>query len=236
MQIYRGSVLVLALFYGAALARAAPTVVELFTSQGCSSCPPADAYVLELAGRQDVLALTFHIDYWNDLGWQDPFSSSANTARQHGYARALRLNSVYTPQLVIGGISQYVGSDRASVGARLSRGSGADDADVPVEIRREGGIFHVLIGTAAQPAARDVLLVSYLRRAATPVGRGENRGRTLTEANIVRSLTVLGSGGSAPHEFRIDAKSLPADATDLAALLQAPGQGRIMGAAMLPLR
>src|ERR1700736_1842766 len=92
-----------------------PIVVELFTSQGCSSCPPADALLAELAQRPDVIALGFHIDYWDDLGWKDPLSSPAATARQRDYARQFGRRQVYTPQLVVDGAEEAVGSDRAAV-------------------------------------------------------------------------------------------------------------------------
>src|SRR5215472_15938734 len=90
-----------------------PAVVELFTSEGCSSCPPADAYLGELAGRPDVLALAFHVDYWDDLGWRDRFGLSQAVERQRNYARSLRLGSVYTPQVVVDGSTDYVGSNRS---------------------------------------------------------------------------------------------------------------------------
>src|SRR2546430_9680821 len=92
-----------------------PIVVELFTSEGCSSCPPADALLAELAGRPDVLALSFHVDYWDRLGWKDPFSSPDATRRQHGYAEPFGISTGYTPQMVVDGRWQAVGSDRSEV-------------------------------------------------------------------------------------------------------------------------
>src|ERR1700740_3591459 len=102
----------LALGVASAGAGERPILVELFTSEGCSSCPPADALLAELAGRPDVLALSFHVDYWDRLGWKDPFSSPAATLRQQRYAELLGLAAVYTPQIVIDGKWQTVGSDR----------------------------------------------------------------------------------------------------------------------------
>src|SRR6267378_2009368 len=98
-----------------------PVVVELFTSEGCSSCPPAEAYVGELSQRSDVLALSFHVDYWDDLGWRDRFALGQAVERQRIYARVLNRSSVYTPQLVIDGRDDYVGSDRTAIGRSLSR-------------------------------------------------------------------------------------------------------------------
>src|SRR5271166_3468453 len=98
-----------------------PAVVELFTSEGCSSCPPAERYIGELTQRSDVLALTFHVDYWDDLGWRDRFALPASVQRQRNYARSLRLSTVYTPQVIIDGKDNFVGSDRTSIGLSLGR-------------------------------------------------------------------------------------------------------------------
>src|SRR5579862_9988408 len=103
-----------------AQAQSRPAVVELFTSEGCSSCPPAEAYVGELARQKDVLALAFHVDYWDDLGWKDPFSLKMSTERQYTYSRVLGHSSVYTPQVVIDGKDEFVGTDRRRIGAALA--------------------------------------------------------------------------------------------------------------------
>jgi hypothetical protein len=213
-------------------APARPAVVELFTSQGCSSCPPAEAFLRELARRSDVLALSFHVDYWDDLGWRDRFGLTEAVQRQRNYARTLHLASVYTPQVIIDGQADYVGSDRASIGRTLA--AARDGVAVTLSLR-DG---QVLVDLAARPGAAvsDVVLVGYQREAVSAIGRGENSGRTLTEANIVRSIRMLGTwdGGAKRFEARVD--SLPRDATDVAVLVQPGGDGRIIGAAACPLR
>src|SRR5438309_7939527 len=115
-----------------------PIVVELFTSEGCSSCPPADALLAELAKRPDVLALSFHVDYWDRLGWKDPFSSRAATDRQNRYAKLLKLATVYTPQIVVDGRWEAVGSDRADVERALDRAR-RDRPEVPVTLTLDHG-------------------------------------------------------------------------------------------------
>lgn len=167
---------------------AAPAVVlELFTSEGCSSCPPADALLGELARRPGVIALAWHVDYWDGLGWRDPFASRRATERQHAYATHLQ-DEVYTPALVVNGAAMVVGSDRAAVAGALGRGGGGT---VPVTLRREGGALTAEIGDAPGPVT--ALLVGYDPMRVTPVAGGENGGRRLTEYNIVREATVVGA-------------------------------------------
>src|SRR6202047_4314986 len=147
-----------------------PAVVELFTSEGCSSCPPAEAYLGELAERRDVLALAFHVDYWDDLGWRDPFGLAEAVQRQRVYTNTLRRSSAYTPQVVIDGQSDYVGSDRASIGKSLA--ANRDGVAIALSVR-DG---QILIDLAAQSnvAASDIVLVAYRRQAVSAIGRGEN--------------------------------------------------------------
>src|SRR5712671_5298268 len=135
-----------ALLCGAATVNASPrpAVVELFTSQGCSSCPPADTYLGELAERRDVLALAFHVDYWDDLGWRDRFGLTEAVRRQRVYTRTLRRSSAYTPQVVIDGQAEYVGSDRASIGKSLA--ANRDGVAIALSVR-DG---RVLIDLGAQ--------------------------------------------------------------------------------------
>jgi hypothetical protein len=213
-------------------AQTRPAVVELFTSEGCSSCPPAEAYVGELSSRRDVLALTFHVDYWDDLGWRDRFGLPDAVQRQRGYAKTLRLSSVYTPQVVIDGQADYVGSDRAAIGRALA----AQRKGAAVSLAIRDGEVIVDLGTLEKAAPCDVVLVSYLRTASSPIGRGENAGRTITEFNIVRSFRSLGRWDGQTRQYRSRLDSLPPDATDVAVLIQSAGQAPIIGAATLALR
>jgi hypothetical protein len=221
------------LLYGAAPAnvQARPAVVELFTSEGCSSCPPAEAYVGELAQRRDVLALTFHVDYWDDLGWRDRFSLPEATQRQRAYAKTLRLSSVYTPQVVIDGRSDFVGSDRASIGRALMDGRGG----VAVALSLRNGEVVIDLGTQGNVPPSDVMIVAYQRTAVSPIGRGENAGRTIKEFNIVRDLRTLGRWDGQKRQYRARLDALPPDATDVAVLVQPLGQAPIIGAASVAL-
>ena len=209
-----------------------PAVVELFTSEGCNSCPPAEAYIGELAARADVLPLAFHVDYWDDLGWRDRFELSLAAPRQQKYQQVLHLRNAYTPQVILDGRADYVGSSRAAIGAALQ----GPREGVPVALSIGAGEIHVRLESSELGRGTEVLLVSYLRKAVSPIGRGENAGRTLEEYNIVRSMSSLGRWDGASHEFLARLDTLPRDATDVAILVQASTQGAIVGAAMKPLR
>jgi hypothetical protein len=209
-----------------------PVVVELFTSQGCSSCPPADAYLGALSTRSDVLALGFHVGYWDDLGWRDRFALPQSLERQSVYARNLRRSSVYTPQLVVDGREDDFHSDGKLVNRALSEHRGG----VPISVSVHEAQIQVDIGTQAGAAPGDVLLVAYLRHAVSKIGRGENAGRTLDEFNIVRDIRALGLWKGKAESFRVPVFSLPPDATDVAALVQSVGQRQIIGAGARALR
>ncbi|MFZ2870112.1 DUF1223 domain-containing protein [Zavarzinia sp.] len=203
-----------------------PVVVELFTSQGCSSCPPADDYLRSLAtSGDDVLPLAFHVTYWNQLGWSDPYSLEAGTQRQRLYATLLGQRQIYTPQMVIDGRWQAVGSDRAAVG-RLIRDAAAKTQAVAIEARRDGAELSIRIGASPAAGRGLVLLVGYDPEHRTAIGRGENGGRTLTEANIVRSLDIAGEWRGESLGLRVPL----GDGARFAVLLQGE-DGRIIGAA-----
>src|SRR6267154_676632 len=155
----------LCLAFGIAPAEAGerPIVVELFTSQGCSSCPPADALLAGLASRPEVLALSFHVDYWDRLGWKDPFSSPEATRRQHRYAELLGLATVYTPQIVVDGKWQAVGSDRTEVERALSSARGNPD-QVAVALALDHGRAQIRLGPGGDGVSAAVLLIGFDRR------------------------------------------------------------------------
>jgi hypothetical protein len=212
-------------------AHSRPTVVELFTSEGCSSCPPAEAYLHELASRADTLALSFHVDYWDDLGWPDPLALASSTNRQRAYARKLGLSSVFTPQVVLDGSESFVGSDRSRIGPRLGKSS----AEVPLTLTRQGSELVIAIAQGSSRIPSDIVLIPFRRRVVSHIGRGENSGRTLEESNVAREVRVLGQSQGEPRELRVPLDSLAKDATDVAVLIQRPGQGEILGAASVDL-
>jgi len=166
-------------------------VVELFTSEGCSSCPPADALLAELASRPEVLALSFHVDYWDRFGWKDPFSSPEATERQQRYASVLGLATVYTPQIVIDGKSQAVGSDRAEVEHALGSAR-REHTEVPVVLDLGRGVARIQLGPAQGSISGAILLIGFDRRHASTVSRGENTGRNLVHTNVVRGIGEVG--------------------------------------------
>jgi hypothetical protein len=214
-----------------AQAASRPAVVELFTSQGCSSCPPADALLGELARRPDVLALAFHVDYWDDLGWRDRFSLPAAVQRQRRYAQSLQLSTMFTPQAVINGRRSFVGTNRAGMVEFID--SEHDTVSVTASVI-EGNL---LIDLAARPAAPlDINVVAYLPEASTSIGRGENAGHVLHEFNVVRAFKPLGVWQGQAERRALSVSVLPQDATRVAVLVQQPDQGTIVGATVIKIR
>jgi hypothetical protein len=207
-------------------------VVELFTSQGCSSCPPADALLGELARRPDVIALAFHVDYWDSSSWYDHFSMPEATERQRRYVEALRLSTAFTPQMVVNGRASYVGSDKRRILAALS--GPLDVAQIKLDIA--DGDLTVQLPQATDRRRFDVNLVGYLTEASTPVNGGENSGRSLHEFNIVRTLSRLGSWEGQAKEFSVPLSSLPPDANRIAIIVQLPDQGYVVAAAACAIR
>jgi hypothetical protein len=172
-----------------------PVVVELFTSQGCSSCPPADALISQLAQqRGQVIPLAFHVDYWDHLGWRDPFSSKLWTQRQMMYVRSFHLNSAYTPEMVVNGAQQFVGSNAAAMNAAVEEASRAKPiGNVTVDVARHDSKIDATIRAEA-PQSSDIVLVIFENNVATRIERGENEGRSATDDAIVRRIVRVGKG------------------------------------------
>ncbi|MEO1747655.1 MAG: DUF1223 domain-containing protein [Pseudomonadota bacterium] len=211
-------------------------VVELFTSQGCSSCPPADDALKTYAARDDVLALGYHVDYWDYLGWKDTLGSAENTARQRSYAKAMRARSVYTPQAVVDGKAHLVGSNVTGINARFE-----ESLPIPVSITKSSDRLSVDIGQPENGAyTSDVRITLVYFRNATPVEiqRGENAGKSRTYVNAVIGQQVIGmwKGDPATMEMPVS-EMMKYNADNCAVLLQrydAQGNpGEIVGAAIL---
>ncbi len=219
-----------ALVPAAAGAADRPVVVELFTSQGCSSCPPANAYLNEMAkemakGRGDVLPLAFHVTYWDRLGWKDPFSLEAATERQDVYGHRFGDGS-YTPEIVVDGASSHVGSHREEVGAAIEAAKRASLTAAAISVSKDAG--NVVIEVGPGSGSGKLLLIGFDRAHHTAIRHGENGGRTLEEANVVRSIRAVGDWQG--PALRLSEK-LP-EGEDVAVILQAP-DGTIVGASRL---
>ena len=218
----------------AGTARAETTVLaELFTSEGCSSCPPADRLLAALARSQPVagariIVLSEHVDYWNNLGWADPYSSPEFTARQRHYAGKLDPDGVYTPQMVIDGRVSFTGGDQARAMSEIARAAKREKIAVRVSnVVRAGNRISVRVD-AATPAGTSLYLAVADREAASSVARGENAGRRLKHVSVVRSLTVV-----QPGDVSVE---LPAGAgangLRVVAFVQETKTLRVLGAAM----
>jgi hypothetical protein len=209
-------------------------------SQGCSSCPPAEALLGELASRDDVIALEFHVDYWDYIGWADPFADPRYTARQRAYGRALDQRYIYTPQMVIDGAVHVIGSREAAVearieAARMRRELAREAGEVPrlALTPAEGGALTVTLdGPAPGGAAYELLAVGFDGAHETQVRRGENAGRQLTNRHVVRAMEVLARWSGGPLSLEIPAGRMAGDG-GCAVLLQQAGQGRIAAARMV---
>jgi hypothetical protein len=209
-----------------------PAVLELYTSQGCSSCPPADALLGELSQMPNVVALAFHVDYWDSIGWRDHFALHTAVLRQQKYVETLGLASAFTPQVVVDGRSSFIGSDKRRILAAIS----GHRNTIPISIDVARGDLTVTVPELPDREQYDVNVIAYLPQATTNVERGENSGRTLREFNIVRQFRALGVWNGRESVFRVPVNSFPSDATRVAVLLQREQQGPIVGSATAVLR
>lgn len=222
-----------------------PVLVELFTSEGCSSCPPADRLLARLASEPpaagvEIVPLAFHVDYWNRLGWADPYSSAAFTERQGDYSRAFGGDRVYTPQMVVNGRKEFVGSDERV--ARSALAAAAKDATATVRVTapdpsKPPGSLRVSVGGATEGA--DVFLAIAEDRLATDVARGENAGRRLEHTAVVRDLRRIGrADGAGRYEGSPALARDPAwkaGALHAVVFVQERGSRRVLGVARVSL-
>ncbi len=215
--------------------RSAPVVVELFTSQGCSSCPPADAFMHDLINRPGVIAVSYNVDYWDYLGWRDTLGSPVFSRRQRDYAARRGDGQVYTPQMVIDGRYHEVGSQRGAVLRAISEEvAKAGDATVPV--RASETKSEVVIDVAGAPTDRlrqdsTVWVLVVAPRISVAIARGENAGNRITYSNVVRRIIPAGSWHGDAVTLKLPKADLMADPADFCvALLQVGGVGPIIGA------
>jgi hypothetical protein len=218
------------------LAKQGNTVIELFTSQGCSSCPPADKLLAELAEKPGVVALSYSVDYWNYLGWHDTLSSAANSDRQRDYARARGDGRVYTPQVVVDGLLHVNGSDEEAIGQAIESASvRLENVKVPVSMRADGDTLVIDVGAAPEKSytrAATVWLAIAKEEETVSITRGENRGRNLNYHHPVRELSPVGMWNGEAMALRLPLKALKTMGGDcLVALVQVESSGPILGAA-----
>ena len=209
---------------------ASPVVVELYTSQGCSSCPPADDFMLQLSQDPDVIALALHVDYWDYIGWQDTFADPAFTQRQKSYAKAVGSRMIYTPQMIIGGLDRIEGNDPLQVADAIRRHQTVV-SPVTLSVTRQGDRL-VIRAVANPPLTKpaQVQVVRYTPEARVLIERGENQGREVTYTNIVTDWqSVAEWPGTAPFEFTTPL----AGADPVVVLIQTSGPAEVLASAAL---
>jgi hypothetical protein len=214
-------------------------VVELFTSQGCSSCPPADKLLGELANDPSVIALSMPIDYWDYLGWKDTLADSRFSARQRAYSRVRGDREVYTPQAVVNGSVHVIGSDRQAIESAIDttvRGDGV--MSLPVTMTVDGGALNVSVAAATERTPRhrgEVWICSISKAVPIAVSRGENTGRELTYYNVVRDLLKVGDWNGAPGSWNVPLERIAREGVDGAVVYVQDGSrdhpGPMLGAA-----
>ena len=214
-----------------------PVLVELFTSEGCSSCPPADALLEKLERDQPVagahvIVLSEHVDYWNHLGWTDPFSSPRFSERQQSYARRFGLSGPYTPEMVVDGTAEFVGSDARKAEQAIRTAAGEAKANIRIEASEVPDSVTIVVDPLPAPNKHkaNVYLASAADTGSSDVVRGENQGRKLRHVSIARDIQQVGSIG---YGERFEKVIRVNNASRLIAFVQEPGNGRVWGAALL---
>lgn len=203
-----------------------PVLLELFTSQGCSSCPPADKVIEELASSQSdtVFPVSFHVSYWNYLGWKDPFSLSENDTRQSIYARNFAKRSVYTPQAIVDGQYQTVGSQSALL-SKLIDQAYQKQIDIPIQTKESSKYLEITLNKNKSIKNAELLMFFIDKKHTTKVTSGENHGKTLTNINVVRGIRKLSDWDGKALNIRI---AKPKHNAIL--VLQEKNQGKVYGA------
>jgi hypothetical protein len=219
-------------------------VVELFTSQGCSSCPPADQIIGELAKDPSIIALSLPIDYWDYLGWKDTLADSRFSARQKAYSHMRGEREVYTPQVVVNGSAHVIGSDRARIEGAIEDTKKADGVmSVPISMTLAGKQINISVAAAGKaPAAAhgEVWICSISKAVPIKIGRGENRGREITYHNVVRNLLKVGDWNGSPGSWTVPLENISREGIDAAVVFVQDGNrdtpGPMLGAAYTSLR
>jgi hypothetical protein len=208
-----------------------PVVLELYTSQGCSSCPPADALLSQLAEQDNVIALALHVDYWDYLGWKDSFGSEASTARQRAYAKSVGNRTVYTPEMIVQGEERVKGHDAAAIAGRIAKHQQTPPA-AELALERAGDTLEIRLAPTAGAAGRsEVHVVEFIPAAEVSIEGGENAGQTVTYTNIVTDWqTIAEWDGAAPVELH----HYGVGAGPVAVIVQRSGMGPVVTAAELP--
>jgi hypothetical protein len=222
---------------GPVWAQQSPIVVELYTSQGCAACPPADDLLNQMAQHDEILPLALHVDYWDYIGWADTFGQAAFSERQKSYARNMGRKSVYTPQMIIGGLDDVQGNAAMQVMGLVAEHRmnpfGAGNVTVEIAKRADGGVTITAQAQNLLEFATDVQLVHFLDEATVEIHSGENAGRHMTYRNIVTDWSVLGAWDGAQTFRHTVTDDLP-EGTGLAVVIQEQGLGPILGAARFP--
>ena len=215
------------------------TVVELFTSQGCSSCPPADKLLGELAKNERVVALSLPVDYWDYIGWRDTLALHAHGVRQKAYADARGDRQVYTPQVIINGVAQAIGSDRRAIMSAIAAAEANRVPAIPVTLKKNGDKIDIVVGAGSGMRA-PVFLLTVTSETAVAIGRGENRGKTVSYYNAVRSWRRLGEWNGAQMLASVPLSEMTGSGADGVVVIIQAGSvevpGPIRGAAHLSLR
>jgi hypothetical protein len=215
-------------------------LLELFTSQGCSSCPAADKLLGELAADPSVVALSVPIDYWDYLGWKDTLASAAHSARQRAYAKVRGDREVYTPQIVVNGATHVLGSDPGAVERAITvTDRNTAVMSVPVVLSLSGNALNVSVTALKDHGGGEVWLCPLTRSVPVEIGRGENHGRTITYHNVVRRWLKLGDFGGTQQTWNVPLSEIQGDDIDAAAVVVQQGThekpGIVLGAALTPI-